>query len=44
MEQRANRIWKQMLADYEPPPLDPARDEAVKDFIARRKHEGGVKS
>ncbi|MEA2782502.1 MAG: trimethylamine---corrinoid protein Co-methyltransferase [Rhodospirillaceae bacterium] len=44
MEQRANRIWKQMLADYEPPPLDPARDEAVKDFIARRKHEGGVMS
>jgi trimethylamine--corrinoid protein Co-methyltransferase len=37
MAQRANRQWKQMLADYEPPPLDPAIDEALKDFIARRK-------
>jgi trimethylamine--corrinoid protein Co-methyltransferase len=35
--QRANRIWKRMLADYEPPPIDPAVDEALLDFIARRK-------
>ena len=35
--QRANRIWKRMLADYEPPPIDPAIDEALLDFIARRK-------
>ena len=34
---RANRIWKRMLAAYEPPPLDPAIDEALGDFIARRK-------
>ncbi len=34
---RANRIWKQMLEDYEAPPLDPAIDEALGDFIARRK-------
>ena len=40
--QRANGIWKQMLADYEPPPIDPGVDEALKDFIARRKAEGGV--
>jgi trimethylamine--corrinoid protein Co-methyltransferase len=26
-----------MLADYEPPPIDPAIDEALLDFIARRK-------
>jgi trimethylamine--corrinoid protein Co-methyltransferase len=40
--QRANRIWKQLLADYQPPPLDPAIDEALKDFVARRRAEGGV--
>jgi trimethylamine--corrinoid protein Co-methyltransferase len=36
-EQRANRVWKKMLADYQDPGLDPARDEAMRDFIARRK-------
>ncbi|MBL8701105.1 MAG: trimethylamine methyltransferase family protein [Alphaproteobacteria bacterium] len=35
--QRANRLWKSTLAAYEPPPLDPAIDEALQDFIARRK-------
>jgi trimethylamine--corrinoid protein Co-methyltransferase len=35
--QRANRIWKRMLAEYEPPPIDPAIDEALLEFIARRK-------
>ena len=37
--QRANRIWKQMLDDYEPPALDPAIDEALIDFINKRKSE-----
>ncbi len=41
---RANRVWKRLLADYEPPPLDPAIDEAIRDFIDRRKREGGVKA
>ena len=37
--QRANGLWKRMLADYEDqaPALDPALDEALKDFIARKK-------
>ena len=39
---RANRVWKRLLADYEPPPLDPAIDEEIRDFIDRRKREGGV--
>ena len=34
---RANRIWKRMLQDYEPPPIDPGIDEALVDFIARKK-------
>jgi len=37
--QRANAIWKKMLEEYEPPPLDPAIDEALQDFVARRKAE-----
>ena len=41
---RANRIWKELLAQYEPPPLDPGRREAVDDYIARRKAEGGVET
>jgi trimethylamine--corrinoid protein Co-methyltransferase len=28
-----------MLQDYEAPAMDPAVDEALKDFIARRKRE-----
>jgi len=35
--QRANRIWKRMLAEYEAPQIDPGIDEALLDFIARRK-------
>lgn len=34
---RANRRWKEMLQAYEPPPMDPAKDEALKAFIAKRK-------
>lgn len=36
-EQRANRVWKKMLADYQDPGIDPALDEAMLDFMARRK-------
>jgi trimethylamine--corrinoid protein Co-methyltransferase len=35
--QRANTIWKKKLADYEAPPLDPAIDEAMQEFIAKKK-------
>ena len=36
-EQRANRVWKKMLADYRDPGIDAAQDEAMLEFIARRK-------
>ncbi|MBK0398175.1 trimethylamine methyltransferase family protein [Limibaculum sp. M0105] len=39
---RANRIWKQRLADYEEPPLDAAIRDAVLDYAARRKREIGA--
>jgi trimethylamine---corrinoid protein Co-methyltransferase len=35
--QRANTIWKRMLAEYEAPPIDPGVDEALLEFIIRRK-------
>ena len=35
--QRANARWKKILRDYEAPPLDAAVDEALLDFMARRK-------
>ena len=34
---RANRKWKRMLADYEAPPLDPALDENLRAFMAKKK-------
>ncbi len=37
MAQRANKQWKTMLADYVAPSLDPGIDDALKEFIAKRK-------
>ncbi|MFP4636574.1 MAG: trimethylamine methyltransferase family protein, partial [Nitriliruptoraceae bacterium] len=34
---RATTRWQQLLAAYEPPPLDAAIDEELTEFIARRK-------
>ncbi|MFM7626837.1 MAG: trimethylamine methyltransferase family protein, partial [Gammaproteobacteria bacterium] len=36
-EQRANQVWKQMLAEYADPGIDPAIDEALRDFCERRR-------
>ncbi len=34
---RANRKWKKVLAEYQAPPLDEAIDEALIDFMDRKK-------
>jgi trimethylamine---corrinoid protein Co-methyltransferase len=34
---RANAIWKRTLAEYEPPPIDDAVDEELREWIERRK-------
>ena len=34
---RANLIWKQLLQEYTRPDLDPAIDEALVDYVERRK-------
>ena len=39
---KANRVWKELLASYEPPPMDPAIKEELEAFVARRVAEGGV--
>jgi trimethylamine--corrinoid protein Co-methyltransferase len=40
--QRAHTLYKQVLAAYEPPPMDPAVREALDEFVARRIAEGGA--
>jgi trimethylamine--corrinoid protein Co-methyltransferase len=35
--QRANPVWKRMLGEYEPPPIDEAVDEQLREWIDRRK-------
>jgi trimethylamine--corrinoid protein Co-methyltransferase len=37
--QRANGLWKRMLAEYEAPPIDDAVDEELRAFVVRRKDE-----
>ena len=35
--ERANQRWKDVLARYQPPPMDTGVAEALSDFVARRK-------
>ena len=35
--QRANTLWKQMLAEYQAPELDPSIDEALQAFMTEQK-------
>jgi trimethylamine--corrinoid protein Co-methyltransferase len=34
---RANALWKRLLREYEAPQIDPAVDEALTDFVSRKK-------
>lgn len=34
---RANKRWKQSLADYAAPTMDPALDESIRDYMERKK-------
>lgn len=42
--QKANKVWKARLAEYEAPAMDEAKRDALVDFVERRKAEGGVKT
>jgi trimethylamine--corrinoid protein Co-methyltransferase len=37
--QRANKVWKDQLAAYEPPAVDDAIDEELREYVTRRKAE-----
>ena len=39
---RAHKIYKQLLERYQQPSMPEDRQEAIRDFVARRHHEGGV--
>ena len=39
---KANRLFKEKLASYEKPPMDPAILAEMEAFVARRKAEGGA--
>ena len=40
--QRANQLFKDIIARFEPPPIAEDRLEALTDFVSRRKAEGGA--
>ena len=42
--QRANKVWKELLNNYEKPPIDPGMETGLRDYIEGRKREMGVKS
>lgn len=42
--EKANRVWKDRLAEYQAPPLDPAVADELEDFVGRRVSEGGVET
>ena len=37
--QRANRLWKQLLEEYEAPPIDAAIEQGLREFVERRERE-----
>jgi trimethylamine---corrinoid protein Co-methyltransferase len=40
--QRANKLWRETLERFTPPPHDPAVTEELASYVARRKEEGGA--
>ena len=40
--ERAHDLWQQVLAEFQPPAVDPGVVEAIDAFIARRVEEGGA--
>ena len=42
--ERANKIFKKLLEEFEPPALDPAIAEELDDYVQRRKREIGTRA
>jgi trimethylamine---corrinoid protein Co-methyltransferase len=41
-QERAHRLFKEIIGSFEEPPMDVAHREELADFVARRKAEGGA--
>ena len=41
--QRAHKVWKELLANYEKPPIDPGVEDGLREYIDKRKRDMGVK-
>ena len=40
-EKRANRVWKQILEEFKPPPISSKIEGELEPFVQRREREGG---
>jgi trimethylamine--corrinoid protein Co-methyltransferase len=40
--QRAGALWRETLTAFQPPPMDAAVLQALTEFVARRRKEGGA--
>jgi len=40
--QRANKIWKQALSEYQKPPMEESKIEELEAFVAKRKENPGI--
>jgi len=40
--ERASTLWRSALEAYQPPPIDPAVQQALAEFVERRRAEGGA--
>ncbi|EYD77634.1 Trimethylamine methyltransferase family protein [Rubellimicrobium mesophilum DSM 19309] len=41
-QERAHRLYKEIIAEFEEPPMDSGTREELAEFVARRKGEGGA--
>ena len=39
---RADALWREIVADYAPPPMAPGAEAALAEFVERRRAEGGA--
>ncbi|MBZ9922745.1 trimethylamine methyltransferase family protein, partial [Mesorhizobium sp. BR1-1-7] len=40
--EKANKVWKERLASYDEPYMDPAIREELNAFVQKRRAEGGA--
>jgi trimethylamine--corrinoid protein Co-methyltransferase len=40
--ERANKLWKQLIKEYTPPPMEESLRDELEAFVIKRKQEGGA--